>query len=58
MATLGLAELELKHQLLEAELNEMLQHPSVDDLELAQLKRRKLQVKDAIARLRQQSSVH
>lgn len=58
MATLGLAELELKHQLLEAELSEMLQHPSVDDLELAKLKRRKLQVKDAIARLRQQSSVH
>jgi hypothetical protein len=58
MATLGLAELELKHRLLEAELSEMLQHPSVDDLELAQLKRRKLQVKDAIVRLRQQSSVH
>lgn len=57
MATLGLAELEQKHRLLEAELSEMLQHPSVDDLELAQLKRRKLQVKDAIARLRQ-SSVH
>jgi hypothetical protein len=58
MATVGLAELELKHRLLEAELSEMLQHPSVDDLELAQLKRRKLQVKDAIARLRQQVSVH
>ncbi|MEZ5788319.1 MAG: DUF465 domain-containing protein [Xanthobacteraceae bacterium] len=58
MATLGLAELEQKHRMLEAELSEMLQHPSVDDLELAQLKRRKLQVKDAIARLRQQSSVH
>jgi hypothetical protein len=58
MATLGLAELELKHRMLEAELSEMLQHPSVDDLELAQLKRRKLQVKDAIARLRQQTSVH
>ncbi|MCO5145132.1 MAG: DUF465 domain-containing protein [Aquamicrobium sp.] len=56
MATLELADLELKHQLLEAELSEMLQHPSVDDLELAKLKRRKLQLKDAIARLR--SSVH
>jgi hypothetical protein len=57
MATLGLAELEQKHRMLEAELSEMLQHPSVDDLELAPLKRRKLLVKDAIARLRQ-SSVH
>lgn len=58
MATLELAELEQKHRMLEAELSEMLQHPSVDDLELAKVKRRKLQVKDAIARLRQQVSLH
>lgn len=59
MATLAqLAELEQRHRMLEAELSEALRHPSVDDLELAQLKRRKLQLKDAIARLKQQSSLH
>jgi hypothetical protein len=58
MATLELAELEQRHQLLEAELAEMRQHPSVDDLQVLELKRRKLQVKDAIARLRQQTSLH
>lgn len=58
MATLELAELEQRHQMLEAELAEMRQHPSVDDLQLVELKRRKLQIKDAIARLRQQGSVH
>lgn len=47
-----LAELEQRHQLLEAELAEALQHPSTDDLQLAELKRRKLQLKDAITRLK------
>lgn len=58
MATLELAELEQTHRMLEAELADLRQHPSVDDLQLLELKRRKLQVKDAIARLRQQTSVH
>jgi hypothetical protein len=58
MATVELAELEECHQSLEAELAEMRQHPSVDDLQLLELKRRKLKVKDAIAKLRQQVSVH
>jgi hypothetical protein len=53
-----LAELEKRHQDLEHELNEALAHPSIDDLQLAQLKRRKLQLKDEIARLRQNASVH
>jgi hypothetical protein len=53
-----LAELERRHQALEDELNEALAHPSTDDLEVAELKRRKLQVKDEIARLRQDASVH
>ena len=46
-----LAELEKRHQALETELTEALAHPSVDDTEIAELKRRKLQVKDEIARL-------
>jgi hypothetical protein len=53
-----LAELEKRHQALEEELNEALAHPSIDDLQIAELKRRKLQVKDEIARLRQDASVH
>jgi hypothetical protein len=48
-----LAELERKHQALEQEISEALAHPSTDDLKIAELKRRKLQVKDQIARLRQ-----
>ena len=47
-----LAELERRHQALEDEISEALAHPSTDDLTIAQLKRRKLQVKDQIARLR------
>jgi hypothetical protein len=55
-----LAELEKRHRALEEEITEALNHPSIDDLKIAELKRRKLQVKDEIARLRQESgaSVH
>jgi hypothetical protein len=55
-----LAELERKHQALESELADALAHPSVDDMTIAELKRRKLQVKDEIARLKQDqnTSVH
>ena len=50
-----LAELERRHQALEQELSEALAHPSIDDLQIAELKRRKLHVKDEIARLRQEA---
>jgi hypothetical protein len=55
-----LAELERKHQALEQEIAEAMAHPSSDDLKIAELKRRKLQVKDELARLRQEagSSIH
>ncbi len=53
-----LAELERRHQALENEINEALAHPSTDDLKVAELKRRKLLLKDEIARLRQDASVH
>jgi hypothetical protein len=53
-----LAELERRHQALEQEINEALTHPSTDDLRVAELKRRKLHVKDEIARLRQDVSIH
>jgi hypothetical protein len=53
-----LAELERRHQALEQELNEAQSHPSIDDLILAELKRRKLLVKDEIARIKQDTLVH
>src|SRR5262245_11766446 len=55
-----LAELERRHRALEDEIAEALAHPSTDDLKIAELKRRKLQVKDELARLRQEagSSIH
>jgi hypothetical protein len=53
-----LAELERRHQALEVEITEAMTHPSTDDLEIAQLKRKKLYVKDEIERLRQDVFVH
>jgi hypothetical protein len=47
-----LSELERRHQALEDEIAEAMTHPSTDGLKIAELKRRKLQVKDEIARLR------
>ena len=45
------AELERRHHALELEIYEAQKHPSCDDLEIIELKRRKLLVKDEIARL-------
>jgi hypothetical protein len=53
-----LAELERRHQALEQEIFEAQTHPATDGLKIAELKRRKLQVKDEIARLQQDASVH
>jgi hypothetical protein len=55
-----LAELEKRHRALEDEIAEAMTHPSVDGLKIAELKRRKLQVKDEIARLKSaaDSQVH
>ena len=47
-----LVELERKHKLLENELHEALVHLSTDDLQIVELKRRKLMVKDQIERLK------
>ena len=53
-----LAELERRHRLLEAEITEARSHPSVDDLQIVELKRRKLMVKDEIARLQVDTVIH
>ncbi|QJP16457.1 DUF465 domain-containing protein [Starkeya sp. ORNL1] len=46
------AELERRHQALDRELREELNHPASDDAKITDLKRRKLQLKDQINRLR------
>ena len=46
-----LAELERRHQALESQIIEARAHPSIDNLQIAEMKRRKLLVKDEIARL-------
>ncbi len=51
-----LAALEQQHQALDHEIAEAQQHHATDDLKLVELKRRKLQVKDQIARLK--NSIH
>jgi hypothetical protein len=53
-----LAELEKRHEALEEQISEALTHPSTDDLQLLELKRKKLHVKDEIVRLRQDVFVH
>jgi hypothetical protein len=50
-----LAALEQQHQALDHEIAEAQQHHATDDLKLVELKRRKLQVKDQIARLKTQN---
>src|ERR1700758_1088094 len=47
-----LVELERKHKVLENELHEALLHLSTDDLQIVEIKRRKLMGKDQIERLK------
>lgn len=47
-----LTELERKHDALEREIQEASAHPATDETRMAELKRRKLQLKDELARLR------
>jgi hypothetical protein len=53
-----LAELERRHQALEKEIEDALHHPGVDTLALTELKRKKLVLKDEIARLKSDEAVH
>jgi hypothetical protein len=47
-----LVELEKKHRALESALEAALNHPSSTDVELAEMKRKKLQLKDEITKLK------
>ncbi len=49
-----LGELNAKHRALEAELAEAMNHPASTDAEIAELKRKKLRIKDQISRLEHQ----
>jgi hypothetical protein len=50
----SLADLQNSHQALEDEIAEAMLHKALDDLEIGDLKRRKLQIKDEIERLRRE----
>jgi len=53
-----LAELERRHQALKREIQEAMSHPGTDEIEIVALKRRKLQIKDQIAKLSKRETVH
>ena len=52
----NVTELERKHQAIEREIQDAMAHPSTDNLRVAELKRRKLQLKDEITKLRHSSN--
>ena len=49
-------ELEQKHQALEQQIQDEMSHPHADSLRVAELKRRKLQLKDEMVRI--QATTH
>lgn len=51
-------QLEQRHKELENRLEQVLSHPSADDMEIAEIKRQKLQIKDKIHQLKQVASYH
>ena len=53
-----LEELQRRHGDIEREIDEAMLHPSVDDLEIAALKRRKLAIKDEMEKLKANPTKH
>jgi hypothetical protein len=53
-----LEELQRRHGDIEREIDEVMLHPSVDDLEIVHLKRRKLALKDEIEKLKASPTAH
>ncbi len=53
-----LLQLERRHADLDRQIEKALAHPSTDTLEIAKLKRTKLQLKDELERLKAASTVH
>jgi len=56
--TSHLVELSAKHRVLEKKIEKARLHPSVDDLEIAHLKREKLKLKDEMNRLQKEATQH
>ncbi len=54
----NLSELKAQHRDLEKQIADAMSHRSTDDTKIVELKRRKLQVKDEIARMQASTSVH
>jgi hypothetical protein len=54
MKQTSLADLEQSHQALEDQIADAMLHKAVDDLEIVDLKRRTLQIKDESERLRRE----
>ncbi|MGI9520552.1 MAG: YdcH family protein [Hyphomicrobiaceae bacterium] len=57
-ASAHLSELAERHRVLEKKIEEALMHPSIDTLEITELKREKLKLKDAMARMKSGLSRH
>jgi hypothetical protein len=53
-----LAELQRRHEVLKNQIEEAVTHPGADSLEITEMKRRKLQIKDEIARLKPAETLH
>ncbi|QFT30042.1 DUF465 domain-containing protein [Roseibium porphyridii] len=53
-----LAELERRHAEMKRKIEDALMHPSTDSLQLADMKRQKLKIKDEIERLRSNDTLH
>lgn len=53
-----LSELERRHSALDREIEKEQVHPAADEAKVAELKRRKLFLKDEIAKLRSDKTLH
>lgn len=53
-----LAELKRRHFDVQREIDDAMLHPSIDELEIARLKRRKLAIKDQMEKLRLTETRH
>jgi len=53
-----LAELQRRHEALKNQIEEAITHPGADSLEITEMKRRKLQIKDEITRLKTVETLH
>jgi len=53
-----IVELQRRHEALEKEIEKERVHPSLDETKLAELKRKKLQLKDEINKITQGATLH